>query len=485
MKMDYPKKINNKKLSLIDLFPYAVVTLLGTSITLKNDYLLLVSIAIPLVLVLFIKHEWALWALVISLFSLDWLAEQLQLLPQQITWLIDIFIIVLFAKGLYCYFMYSGKIKLTSIDLVIFATFSLLILSSLANWISPITVAISFRRSFKYMLIFYAIRLLPISSTFLKRFFMVIIILTVLQVPIAMIQFFGAKTGLISMLSDQTIGDFIGGTLGGSTKGELALLTITIMTFFISRYLLEGKFFYLLTAFFLIIPSILVKATFLFLPVVLSYLLLRNLSRFPRRVMFCMAFIGAVMIFKVLTFNFFAESKIHDFLHYDAVVAYSTGMYGSSDRLGRMEAIITARDLVNRDDAYKRILGFGPGSASQSYFASHAGIFEKSYRGIHSTQISSTLLELGNGGLFLLFLLYLVLFITSLRLSPKLQDDTWKAYNLTFQCAIILAILASGYTNVTIECDIMSFIFWLFPATLLKITPRHDYSDERESVLKI
>ncbi|MFX0195751.1 MAG: hypothetical protein ACFFCW_06475 [Candidatus Hodarchaeota archaeon] len=311
--------------------------------------------------------------------------------------------------------------------------------------------------------------MLPISTEFLKRYVIVLIILTLLQVPVVAMQFVGAKAGIIGT-AGQTLGDSLGGTLGRNIKSGLMILCGTCMVFFWCRYILEGKSIFLFAGFSLILPLALVKATYVLIPLVFAYIVVKNMFKSFRRISLLIAVVAIGIFINATVFRTVEGWDIRRFFRKAEIEKYSMGTYGDEDRMGRMMAIATANNLLMAQDTHRWVFGLGPGIGSQSYFSSLSSDLEKFYKGIDSNQISSTILEMGYGGLVLLFFIYMSFFIGSLKLSKRFGDNFWKAVNEAFQCNVIIAILLSGYTLVTIERDITAFVFWLFAAAVEKVS---------------
>jgi len=462
-----------------DIFSYSkILTTLSILIALTlsyalmsgNAYLLTGIIALFLFIVLLKNNEIGFYIILISVFFADWL-WQLGLIPVQFTWLPEIIIIFYLLKAIILKRIY---IK-TPLNKVIFAFFIVGIISAIINAKDIISVLLTFRLDFKFILMFYLLLLLKLPEKFYKNQMKLILILLLIQIPVAIIKYFIYGQG------EMAIGTY--GLYGGTYSTFIPMLGIAI----ILPMMLFNRikiFWGILALLGFIIFSIVggKKGLLYFGPPVVLFILLKALFIKPLRlkiIKFSPIFIIVLISFSLIIYfvpwlrpAIYEKGYIKDFIYiYD--IKYT--QYG--DPAGRIPSIITTFNILKADFAHF-LFGYGPGSTIKSYFQQYDTRAAQSWPiwiEYGSTEITQKLMEYGCLGLLFSFVLpIIIMLIHNEKKSSKLNNHFLHMLSLIYSSVLfVYFIFGIGYSYV-FHFDMIGYLFWFGAATCIKFCEHFD-----------
>lgn len=435
----------------------------------------------------------ALILLIISLFSLDWL-NYLGLIPRQVTWLMDIILIFLFFKE-FVPKIFRREFKLTFVDLIVLSLTLVFFVSAALNSVGLTSLILSFRLYFRYVLLFYAVFYSKLDKRQIKSLFILFFILLSWQIFIVIFQFlvYGHRF------------DNLGGTLGRGTTGILAVLITVSVPLLFSLSFIKKNFSLMLLGFALFIPLMMneTKASFILWPIMALFALFHPPKKTAKQII---AFILLFLLFfgiGIYVYNSTTGDKIQDFfLSTSKFISYGNMpasmskeilreegkeiiekgelkefvSYSEYDEhsMGRLNAIKLSLKFISNKSAY--FFGFGPNSASDSFFGAYKGELFVRYGGISGIGFTLVLLELGFFGLIILFLLVLKIYKLTYDFAKKEEDYFFKAVGFGFLNSCIIYFLAFFYID--LRLDILAFFFWFCSAVIIKLKYEQDMQGE-------
>jgi hypothetical protein len=457
---------------------------LGLLVLSGRSFHLLVAVGIAASFVLFLSAEALIVILLVAHFSLFYAVDQFHL-PSRLLWVPEGIIGLLFIKALV---REGGGYSRTEtwvfriVLLLVFFSF----LSVVTNALTPVTVAAGSRLWFRYPLMWWALSRVSVRPGFRKFVVMLFLGLVFLQVPAtAFLKFFGAA-------SKVSTGDTAGGTLGGASTHDLGLLCAMAICLLIGLYreTRDKRLLFLTPLLFLPAAIAEAKAFFVFTPIVCIYLLRRDLLQNPR-----VAFGWTVAIVVFLTGSIIVYNSIYTYREKDRIRLYESRTRETLQELlfnpqkmlaselnvtairedknsnrkemvvGRLAMVILAHDMVSTD-WLTTIFGKGIGSFTENSFRDN-NEREKGHVQLRAKNlIESAILELGYGGLMLVMMLLMAVYLNNRENKDHYDDPFWRGIAYGFQGVILLMALCSQYVGSFLHGTHTTFIFWLLLALL-------------------
>ena len=430
----------------------------------------LVAISIPVAIAIWMSWGVAVVSLVLFIFTLNFLSGW-GLVPREVTWLIDLVIVLLAVKALLEPRPGRGMPK--SITAALVGLCSVCVASSILNSNGVMTLVAGARHHLKYVLLAYALLRGAHRESTLRSVAVLVLIIGLLQTPVAILQ-------RIYINAD----DLVSGTIGYNSNQELSLFIIEVACLLLGLLLMDklrtrGCIIALPVA---LIPMALnhAKAAFFYLPIAVGAVLLSAKTAMVRfggkmRLIFVMGIIFIALV--VITDNVVKRADMKGFLlDGDAIM---TGLVGPGYRYGdligfakdgsllRGSAAIYAHSIVSRNWA-TAVLGVGPGNASESFLSGANGMYWDESLDIDKTQLAKSLLEFGYVGLGLLFLLHILLFREVRRVVSDLTDPFWRGIAFGFTGVFAIHITAVVYEAVW-TTDVTGFMFWFLGGAILAV----------------
>ena len=444
---------------------------IGLSIVYPNPYFWLILIAIPIAIVLLKKGDLGIILIMFSVFFADWLYG-LGLIPSQLTWLPETILIILALK------VVATKKRLigSPIDIPIVLFILVGFVSTFANSTSLISTFLAFRLDLKFVLMFYVLINLDFKERFFKQMIKVLIVLLILQVPVALIKFL--KFGQ----NEASIGTY--GTFGGALSAILPLIAISLFT---GLYLFEnekprGRYLLFIIGY-LFFPIMAGKKGFIAFGILLVIFLAWQAKDYYLRRIIVIGLIALPCFFASIYFIPALRPMLENPRYlWEYTVSYSTRRFGpGEDAGGRMGAIEETYKALTKDSVHI-FVGYGPGRTIKSYFKEYDMRERRDIpvRIIYGfTHLVSTAIEYGYLGVMLIFLLPLLfLFKMNIKFIKNTTDKYWKAISFGFSGILFSYLFIGLFYWELFRIDLAAFIFWFFAAVIFSVGKQKKYFDD-------
>jgi len=330
-----------------------------------------------------------------------------------------------------------------------------LIIGFLLNDVSGWVVLSGTRIYTKFLPIFLVLLIFPLSEKEFKRLFLFVFILGMMQFPIVVMQRFVFYAGTLS-------GDPMGGTLGHSASGILAIFMVIVMSFLIAFYLKElislRVFIIAFAAAFIPITLNETKISFILLPV--AFIVTAFFVRGKAKTIFRI-FIMLVL----LVMAFFVLKGIYDYFQ-EKRWGYGIGTFVSTP--GRLEEYNQRRVdplkysftyAATKDIRYS-VFGRGAGNASRGFTRTLNGKYlqERLRFGYSNLSFSIFVWEIGLIGTFFFMLFPLFISFDAIQLSK--EQGFLGAFSLGLITFSLFFILSFFYTH-SIDSNLLVYLFFL------------------------
>lgn len=399
---------------------------------------------------LFSTIEYKMTLLTILCFSIDWLTYDTGILPSRLILSIDFIIVLIFIDTIV---KKKCKYKVELFDIIFFIFLIIWGTSIYINNIGIIRGILQLRSYIRFIFIYYIIRSYYISEYILKKQLKLIFIISLLQLPIVIIQ----------RLSGSAL-DLCSGSFGYHQTGVMAVfMSGLILLILLYSEISKKKWVFLLSILF-IIPSIVNSASMIFFLVLYAVLFVilykKNIGNILKY-SFLLGFFIIIIILgmKELT----GRNLVNDFVYnFDYII--ETQSKERSAKLGRIGALKWVNYEIKTD--YKTLLlGLGPGvyrgvlGSSDYYTESLSEGLRNMY--VSGYGYSSFLFQWG----YLGFMLFVVMVLSLLKGYDKNKiknnnDILLRTVYYGFPGIIILFILANLYTLLW-ESVTFGYAFWL------------------------
>jgi len=443
-------------------YGFIPASIVGLALILDRNVILTLLVLPAIAAVIHRSPHVALAITALSVMFVEALHYNLGLIPRQVTWLSDVFIL-LFAFRVF----FFAKAKFMDqrdpfrIPLLLFSV--VFVCSTLLNRVSPIVTLVTIRQYFKYVILYLAITSLPMSlkdiSWSLRFLFHVVLI----QVPIIIICF------LLGIRGDYLAGGL--GSAGGTAV--LVVLCIASANVFIAEYIHRRRFLSLLKFLAVsMVPAISeIKFGILILPISVTITALLAFAKHSKRALITAIILvplvlGLIMAYRSIYPSTFARfgswSYWSDYVNQEYEIEKLPGhLY-----LGRMARIRIASTHIT-DNLAAAFFGEGPGETSDSYFEAGKGSLYPTILGdVSGIQFSLVLLELGILGLFLSgwIMIRLPRGLAKLYKVTTIGEDKALICGLFGTSMILIACIF--YMPVIFYADPTSYLFWVSAAYL-------------------
>ncbi len=456
--------------SIITFFLMLVLALiLSNNLIEHNPYVWLFLVGGAIGIFIFKFYQAGIILIMISLFLLNWFSEAIGIIPRQITWLPEIILIILMLKLLFMMAVEKTLPK-SIINIPILILIVLSIISSLINSAGLMVTFAGLRNYFKFFLFFYVIVFLNFDDIFLRKIVRFLIIISFIQVPIAILQ----RVWYLGQAS----GDPVGGTLGANTSGTLTLFLLGIISILFALYMNklinERKLLFSILLLFIPMSINETKITFFLFPVLILFLLRKNIfeKHKLKSIFLLIIFSGGIFIGSYLFYNYIYNEvyqKNIRIFDYNFTSRYITKEYTKTGRLNRLAQVKFAHKNI-MGDFQKTLLGVGPGNASDSFFETWVGYYYRKYPTlkIDSVFLGRFIWEYGYLGLAVFLFILFRLF----RLAEKIYDNSKDPFNrslaLGFEGIIVILAATTIYSNSFI-IDCLGYLFWFMAGYLQRI----------------
>ncbi len=470
---------------------YAIVLvaaiLFGMAITNPASKIPFFGLFVIPVMMIIIKPETGIWLILIFVFYINYLADELFFIPGTVTWVIEISFVVMVGIVLLQKSLDKKKIKKSPIDylLLLFVTGGLI--SSFLNHNSLISTLLGCRNMLRMVLLFYCIIHLDLEEGFFKKIINFLFVTALIQGPVSLLQRLIWTPELQMKLDSNAQGfetaggsdilDFASGTTGISGITALYVMGfMCVLMAFMSRNKIRITDIF---KFFLLFLPILIgssRASFLFLPVMVVFMLRRKIFTDVKKG------IGIALVFFIV---YIALVKTTTFLGYDMEgmllspqdeFTDQSHFSGEGQPVGRFANIIFATHLMKSKTDY--IFGFGPNSVSISALGDeHSGNMLKYLLGnglvkdatsFVNSQLAFMMFEWGFLGLGLYFVIIARIYLMNRKFYIAIEDEYWKTISFGFSGIILLYCIASFYKQLWVV-EQTSALFWVMAAIIFSM----------------
>lgn len=355
-----------------------------------------------------------------------------------------------------------------------------LLFGFLLNDVTGWTIMSGVRIYTKFIPIFLIPLIFPLSEKEFKHLFFFVFILAMAQLPVVLLQRFVFFAGTVS-------GDPMGGTVGHSASGVLAMFLVIVMVFIIAFYLKEQitfkVFLFTFAAAFLPITLNETKISFILLP--LAFILSAFFVKGKVEVIF-----KIFLLFAFLALSFFVLKGIYN--HFQRQ-RWGYGIETFVTTPGRLEEYNRRRfDPIKYSFTYAAVqdvrfavFGRGAGNASQGFIEQLEGKYlnERLRFGFSNVTFPKMIWEIGLLGTFLFFLFPFNFALDAIRLSKEPGFLGSFGLGMISYCAFFS--LALFYTH-TLDSNILLYLFFLtagYTAHQRKILSDRETSQETGTAL--
>lgn len=412
------------------------------------------------------------FVVLISVFLLDWLNRTFLILPRQITWLKDASILILLIRTL-TMVVRDKKIERTPIDFFLFLFLVGGFFSAVTNAVSPPVAALGFRPLLKYILLFYVIVNSGFEEEFLKKVFVTLLIIALVQIPVCLFESFLWTERLLLRGPAMNRWDFVTGTLPRGSSGVVSIFIIGAMCILIGLGIYHKSRLRALSAsalLFIPLPLTVSRGTLLALPVVLLYMLGRRVREaFGLRVgyalLLSLLFISAVYVGSSAT-----GYNLLGYIRHPVAALKQQSQPVEQGYVGRISGTEFVFAYLGTHP-HGRLLGVGPGVWSESFFGGFSGRLWTEFEDMpvsRINQIASIMSEFGILGLVLFFLIVYRVYRMNQTFFSRTADSYWKSISFGFSGIIFLYALSTVYLSVW-YADGTASLFWILAAVIFCI----------------
>jgi hypothetical protein len=426
----------------------------------------------PIAVLLFLFPRLALVFLALFVYFVDWLALWVQIVPREFTWFIDLTLVILLAR----YFMLFPRLRVRPIPTTekwIWALLVFAIFSAVINHVSTTVTLIGLRLSLKYLLLFIVLYSMDFGEKFNKGLFYFLFVIALVQIPVALIE--------LTLVPAKALGlwDLITGTFGHNNTGILAVYLLGWIAFLVAVMLEKhrvrpGLLFLIIL---LAVPPVLgeVKAFFIVLIPFILFMLRREWKRQPvlSLAVGAFAFLLFVGVDYILVETGYWKAGRNP-------ITYITSMGKVIEKdLAGPRGMDFGRFLMMKNalrfatsSRQAAFFGFGPGTATRSFFTSYEAPSVKYFRnwGISSDShsLAWAVVEYGFLGT-LLFLVPPFLLYRRSRILHQSDREDYRILASAFQGMTFLYI-ANLFVTPLLQSDPIGYFYWFTAAVVTRLS---------------
>jgi hypothetical protein len=405
--------------------------------------------------------------LAIFTYFIRWLYDVEGVLPRESLWLIDALILILALRTLV--FSHRRHEKTTLQERLIYVLIAFGLLSALLNGVDKAATLAGMRLGFRYLLLFIASYHMDIPLNWLKKYWIFLFVIGLVQTPIAIYQ---------SSISEWSTGDIMSGSFGlGQTPG-VALFLLALFTYMMARMLEDGRIrvTFLMIIVWMSVAPILGEAKFyfMFMPLLMFFMVRTEVFRRPVVAIALVGLGGLLLVtvdFVILRTGAWAEGRnpLTFIQHLPEYYQHDVEM-GDAGRYDRGYQIATALRFVTGSGRIA-VIGNGPGSITDSYVAEGRSRTLSYYAryGLTSSQCMPAiwlLLEYGVTGMVMIFLLLYLIYRRG-RILRASDNPEFRVYGRILE-GLTFTYTAWLFYQAAWQSDAMAFIYWPMAGILVR-----------------
>ena len=432
------------------------------------------AVAVLLVLFVAISREMLLWACFVATYLLAWMAVSLRVIPAQSSFILEIAVVVLLARGLLVAFE-RGPLKIPPLFAVVVAVVVSSALLSLASGTPPLVAVAGLRTYLRFPLLGLSIAVAPFGDGFARRLWRALVTVGLLQVAVSAYQ-----------LATVGPGDFASGTFGlGGTGIEAVFLGALAATLMIRSVVLGDRINLLDIGLglMLLVPTLIGSAIIIY--ALLPACLLFGLLVFTRRASRALIVTAAILflLLGILTpvalrysSSTWVKSDVTLLLTSpQALAQYDRVASESGTQLGRADQLRVASEVAFRSDSVSAAFGHGPGSTSRSALGSayEGPLLSEPGVAFLGAALPLVLVELGIIGVLTCLYVYISAIGKSIRVVREVGSEDLKLVAV-FVGLLAFGMLITGIYDNSWWLPGTSLAFWAGLGTLLSVIPNAD-----------
>jgi hypothetical protein len=408
-----------------------------------------------------------------SIFIFDWLFFVMGVGGRIMTWIPEFIALIIAVSLLLKTAVEKQNLVPLKYSFLIFLYLAHIVFGFLLNDITGWTMLAGLRIYTKFIPIFLLPLIFPLTTKAFRNIVLWIYALTMVQLPVVLYQRFIQFANVPS-------GDPVGGTLGGSASGILAIYLISIISFIIAFYFKDEISF----------PVFLISAAAAFIPITMnetkiSAVLLPVAFIFPvffipgkREVIVKASLVLVLLVTSMVVFQTVYNYWQDRIGRVDLEVYYQDETRFERIKSRRLDPLIDSVTVAPKGDLRFALFGRGAGNVSEGFTRILSGKYlqERSLYGVSMT-FPKLMWELGFVGTVFFFLFPLLVFFDAFRLSR--QPGFNGAYALGMLSLTLFFVLSTAYTF-TIDNNVLIFLYFFAAGQLVRLSV--ETRNEKETV---
>lgn len=451
-----------------------------------SDVLLFGALGLVVAVIAWARPAVGLQLIVVLAFSIDWLSDDLRLVPHQATWGIEALVALLAIRALWDRLPQLPRRGPTDVFAV--ALLAVGAGSALFHGESLWTIALGIRVLFRFVLLYYALLNLNLSEPAWRRLIQLCLVLVFLQIPLGSYQFWG-----LHKTDDQVFGSL-------RSSGAIVLVSaVALCTISILYIQCRASIWYLIgIPFLFVLPVIGEMKGFLFLvPLPLAVIVTLGLSVHRRRTavvatMLLLSEGAAIALYGTVGGNANLLTIPRNMRQIFVLAARPpAAAVGDPPARGHVKMIPrpppppsdstvnNPADAAIADSTWPRVeairhavlmvapqwntalAGYGIGS----HTLTHDEVVAAGSKILYVAPIGRRIYETGFLGVVLYWAL-LGATLTPVRRLSRLVDPYWRALALALPALVVLFIVGEAYTETLLDAP--ALMFWLFAAAVAR-----------------
>tara|TARA_B110000003_G_scaffold276221_1_gene321585 strand:+ start:10364 stop:11629 length:1266 start_codon:yes stop_codon:yes gene_type:complete len=403
-------------------------------------------------------------------FSISWIADELNLLPHFFTWSIEVLIVTLFSIFLLPKIVFLREIKITPIGKYFIFLVLYGILGSIIYAINFSSILMGLRSFFKYGFLFLIFINSNISQHMYRKLFKYWMLILAIQPIIGLYQYFVEKK----------VGDSVHGSFTDTGMlGMLLIIFIICLIDLINMKIMNNYILYFLIFLSMTVVPILgeVKAFFYILPIIffIRYFESIRLIRLKNAILITIPFVISVYLFQ----NFFDGVNVFDFTSIN--ISNFTFRQGveSLNLLGDNDANTVAISLSERFLSLLATFNFLTNDFSRIFFGDGLGshIFTYESRAVFSLfsteeylmkfSLARFITNMGAIGLLIFYYMLIRFSYYAYKSSQFIDDQFFISIYKIIPAFSVLFCISMIYTEPFEEY--ISFSYWFFISSLMYV----------------
>ncbi|MCP4614550.1 MAG: hypothetical protein GY845_38205 [Planctomycetes bacterium] len=390
----------------------------------------------------------------------------------QLVGLLDDFVLALVATALLARVVLTQKIRQTFIDKFVIILVILTLLSTIINRVSLAPAIQGLRIVFEPFIFFYAIVYFCKTETMFKRLLLIFVLASFVQIPFAFRQYMSNPSGT---------SDLIVGTLGTGFSNTLGYFqAVTIFVLMGLGTFTRKKFYLLASAFF--VPIIVMagsRSVYFFLPFALLILYRKQIMRGFRlnavrmtRAALVLLLLSLVMYFSVeLVSSRYAIAARRGWPSFTELVE---GQLNPQQNTGRLAWIEITMNTVRKESNLFWGLGplmWGSKPASQEY----SPIFRQTIENLYGDAIPSEIVVvMGEYGILVLLTFYMIfyrIYRYTAHIDAREISSFWRGICFALNGGV-LVFAVGGFIQPTWFTQVIAYYVWLLAGGVYLCTTR-------------